>query len=304
MRRAVLLAALIALPAQAAQDFAYASRVEPGAVIVDSRPLSACRVKSLPGARCLPAEDFLGPHRRLPDARDILWLLGTAGLGGAEEVLVVGESAQSRDFLAGLLYVAGQRSVRVLTEPVGRVLAADAAPGRERGMTREAVFAAPMRDRLLVLQNELRAMQPAPLLLDGRTDREYWGETVRAQRGGHLPGAVSLPEAPLRAAPPPVLPQGEAVAYAHDPFEGFAYFTRLRAGHGVAAKIYAEGWAEWAADARLPADAVSHPERARPAEEKSQPPQDGDLSKRVLPALAMALAAFALGWWGARRRAA
>jgi thiosulfate/3-mercaptopyruvate sulfurtransferase len=307
MRRAVALAALLfALTAQAAEDFAYvrAMPAEQGMVAVDARPLADCRAKSLAGARCLPAEDFLGPHKRLPSARDILWLLGTAGLSGAESVLVVGQDAAARDFIAGLLYVAGQHSVHVLAEPVGRALekGAAAGPGRERGMIRETVFAAPMRDGLLVLRDELRTQRPQPMLLDGRTEGEYWGETVRAARGGHLPGAVSLPALQLRAAldpaaAKPVLPEGTAVAYAHDAYEGLAYLTLLRAGHGVPAKLYAEGWAEWAAAGALPADAVSHPEPAPPAADKSQSPQDGALWQRAALAAAIALAAFALGWF-------
>ncbi len=309
MKRAAALAALLfALPvsyAHAAEDFAYVRAAEPGAVAVDTRPLAACREKSLAGARCLPAADFLGPHNRLPSARDLLWLLGAAGLSGGEPVLVVGQDAAARDFVAGLLYVAGQRSVRVLAEPVARLLeqGADAGPGRERGMARETVFTAPMRDGLLLLRDELRAQRPQPLLLDGRTEQEYWGETVRAARGGHLPGAISLPALQLRGAQNPVLPEGSPVAYAHDALEGFAYLTLLRAGHGVPAKLYAEGWAEWAAAGALPADAVSHPEPALPAAGKSQSPQDGGARSPALLAamFVLVVTAFIAGWFARRR---
>ena len=313
---ALLLPLLLAPPAQAAQVFAYVRTVPPDVVVIDARPLAECTARSLAGARCLPAADFLGPHNRLPSARDLLWLLGTAGLSGAEDVLVVGQEALARDFVAGLLHVAGQRSVRVLTEPVARLLeqGAAAGPGRERGMIRAAVYEAPMRDGLLLLRDELRdalhAQREPLLLLDGRTEQEYWGETVRAARGGHLPGAISLPALQLRAAldpaaQRPVLPEGEAIAYDHDPLEGFAYFTLLAAGHGVAAKLYAEGWAEWAADGSLPADAVSYPERTRPAAEKSQSPQDG--GARSSPALlavtlALVVTAFLAGWYLHSRR--
>ena len=325
-RFACLAALLFALTAHAAEDFAYARTVAAeGSVVIDTRPLADCRAKSLAGARCLPAEDFLGPHRRLPSARDLLWLLGTAGLSGEENVLVVGQEAGARDFVAGLLYIAGQRSVRVLTEPLGRVFEAGAAagPGRERGMIREAVFAAPMRDELLVLRDELRALRPQPQLLDGRTDAEYWGESgelrgelrARAARSGHLPGAVSLPALHLRAAlgaateKAPVLPDGRPVAYAHDAYEGIAYLALLRAGFGVPARLYAEGWAEWAADGALPADAVGYPERAATMSAQSQPPRDGAIAP-VAPgtilaaAFVFAMAAFGFGWWSARKRAA
>ncbi len=316
-RLPIFLAALFALlarPAAAAEDFAYVSLAavpRDNVVVVDARPIEDCRRHTFAGARCLPADEFLGPHKRLPSARDMLWLLGTAGLKGDETVLVAGQDATARDFIAGVLYVAGQRQVWVLAEPISRALESGLAAGRgrERGMTRETVFEAPMRDKLLVLRDELRAMRPLPVLLDGRTEAEYWGERARAARGGHLPGAVSLSALQLRAAlnaavkSKPVLPGGRPIAYAHDAWEGLAYLTLLRAGHGLPARLYAEGWAEWAADGALPADAVAYPEHdgTQRVENRSAPVS---LSSRALSigALALVLAAFAGGWFLARRR--
>lgn len=145
--------ALIAAPVSAAAELGYTQKVGAGETVIDTRPLAECRQASLPRARCLPAADFLGPRRQLPSERDLLWLFGTAGLSGEEAVLVVGDSATARDFVAGLLYLAGQRQVRVLTLPLAPLLAQrqDAAPGMERGMVRSAVFTAPMRDHLWIV---------------------------------------------------------------------------------------------------------------------------------------------------------
>lgn len=332
MARLPILATLLLAPAVAAAaagavgDFDYVRSVPDargaGFVVVDARPLAECRERTVAGARCLPADELLGPQRRLPAGRDLLWLLGTAGLAGHETVLVVGREATARDFVAGLLYVAGQRRVRILTEPVARVLAGGeaAAPGRERGIVRETVFEAPMRDELLVLRDELRAMRPMPALLDGRSDREYWGETARAARTGHLPGAISLPASHLRASLDAagdrraVVPQGRPVAYAHDAFEGLAYLSLLVAGHGVEARLYAEGWAEWAADGSLPADAVGYPGQD-PARAGGMPGSAAAPDVDATPALAwpprdalaaavaaLVVAAFAGGWWLSGRR--
>lgn len=149
--------------AHAGTDFAVTDRIETDSVVVDSRPLRDCLHASLPGARCLPAADFLDPQGRLPAERELLWLFGTAGLTGEEKVLVVGDSAGSRDFVAGLLYLSGQRRVHVLTAPLGPLLAArtDAIPGGERGMTRTAVFVAPMREHLWLVSREEAAAVPA-----------------------------------------------------------------------------------------------------------------------------------------------
>ena len=242
--------------------------VKAGAIVVDSRPLAACQARSIDGARCLPSATFLGPHRRLAALPDILWALGTAGLTGEETAVVVGEEPSARDFVAGILYLAGQRQVAILRAPVS-LLRDSFGPGTPRGMVRESVFRAPVRDHLWVLRGELAARLaggPPPMLLDGRTESEFWGETVRAARGGHLPGAESLPTSSVRAAMArgeTVGPfAGEPVAYAHDVVDGVAFFTLLRAGAGISARLYPGGWAEWSSDGTLPADAATYPDRA------------------------------------------
>ena len=304
---------LLAGTVRATDDFAYvrdaAALLREGIVVVDTRPVEACKLRSLAGAICLPAADLLGPHRRLPGEHDLLWLLGTAGLKGDEMVLVVGQDATARDFVAGLLYISGQRRLRVLTEPMGRLLESGigTGPGRERSFAREKVFEATMRDGLVVLRDELRTMNPSPMLLDGRAEAEYWGEVARSTRSGHLPGAVSLPGLTLRAAlatpaARPVLPEGEPVAYGHDAYEGLAYLTLLTAGYSVPARLYLAGWAEWAADGALSVDAAAYPEQPaiRPAEALPVVQQDG---MGMAGILALALTAFSAGWWLKRKRA-
>jgi thiosulfate/3-mercaptopyruvate sulfurtransferase len=257
------------------RDFFYVEAAGPlleaGAAIIDARPLAACQQRTLKNARCLPAADFLGPHRRLAAVPDILWAFGTAGLTGAETVLVVGDEPTARDFVAGLLYLGGQRRVAVLRPPVGQ--GANLPPGAlgsgsVRAMTREAVFQVPVRDELWLLRGDLAAHRTATsgsVLIDGRSENEFWGETVRAARGGHLPGAESLPAATARAAltrgEAIVPPSGMPVVYAHDAVEGIAYFTLLRAGAGLSVRVYPGGWAEWAADGTLPADGATYPDR-------------------------------------------
>ncbi|MCF8177569.1 MAG: hypothetical protein K9J74_03595 [Sulfuritalea sp.] len=298
--------------ARAEDSFNYVANADQktlaGAIIIDSRPLVDCRQATLPNARCLPAEDFLGPHRRLPGDRDILWLLGTVGLDGSETVLVVGQDAIARDFVAGLLYLAGQRHVRVLTEPLTRVLAgrSDGAPGQQRGIIRSAVFVAPMRDERVVLRHEILREAAGETLLDGRSELEYWGETVRGARGGHLPGAVQWQATTLAVAGPrPLLPSGAVIAYAHDAYEGLAYFTRLVAGFGLQARIYSGGWAEWAAEGSLPIVAASYPERRVEAPAAVSPaPTFGASPVAMALAAAAVLAAFSCGWYFSRKQVA
>jgi len=202
MRAALLALTLLTAPAWAANDFAYTHKVGAEDTVIDSRPLADCKRASLPGARCLPASDFLGPQRRLPSERDILWLLGTAGLAGSEAVLVIGEDATARDFVAGLLYLAGQKSVHVLTGPLPR-LGNRSGGGQARGMVRGAVWTAPMRDSLWVLGADI--VRDKPTLVDA---------------SGPKPTAA------------------DGVVIADDAYQAIARFTQLRAGQGFAVRVH------------------------------------------------------------------
>ncbi len=154
MRTLAVLFACVALPAWAAADFVSTQKVGAGETVIDTRPLTNCQAASLPGARCLPPSEFLGPHGELPNERDLLWLLGTAGLDGSERVVVAGDSAGAREFVAGLLYLAGQREVRILDTALTPLIASrsGAAPGQMRALFRAVIFTAPMRDHLWIVR--------------------------------------------------------------------------------------------------------------------------------------------------------
>lgn len=171
MRALFAVCACVALPALAAADFGTTQKIGAGETAIDVRPLERCRAASLPGARCLPPTEFLGRRGQLPSERDLLWLLGTAGLDGSERVVVAGDSAGAREFVAGLLYLAGQRDVRMLMTPLTPLVASrgDAAPGRERALTRSVVFTAPMRDELWIVDRHELREAPAIVAADAYT---------------------------------------------------------------------------------------------------------------------------------------
>jgi len=140
---AVLLGTLPAVThADPAFGYVKSTDAEPTTVVVDSRPRAVCVRRTLAGARCLPVADFLGPHGRLADPRGLLWLLGGAGLDGSEDVLIAGDDPLARDFVAGVLFLAGQRRVHILDAKLSAVL--DRAPamtgaGTPRAMTRRVI---------------------------------------------------------------------------------------------------------------------------------------------------------------------
>jgi thiosulfate/3-mercaptopyruvate sulfurtransferase len=148
---AVLLVLAAAAPAPASADaisFVDKPAHESATRVIDVRSRVSCEKASLPGARCLPAAALFYKDGRPVDFHTLRWLLGTIGLSGNESVLVVGANAGNAAAVGALLYLAGQRAVAVIDKPLTVPAKADA--GSARGMTREAVFTAPMRDRLLV----------------------------------------------------------------------------------------------------------------------------------------------------------
>ncbi|ESQ16173.1 MAG: rhodanese-like domain-containing protein [Thiohalocapsa sp. PB-PSB1] len=244
--------------------------------LLDTRPESSCRERSLVGAICLPVEAFFGPYRRLASVRDITWVLGTAGLRGDESVFVFGIDPVRRDAVAALLYLAGQAQVLVLNAPLQHMLETDhhgqaseplsePASGRTRGILRDPIHIGPWREHQILLRDELAeqlAQGRIVRLMDGRPLDEYWGERIRARRGGHIPGAEPAPASTLRAnlerSEDGLGAETPVVAYAHDPLTGLAYLTLLRAGFGLDAALYLGGWREWADAGQLPADALSY----------------------------------------------
>jgi len=244
--------------AAATETFSFvddSARLPAELVVIDSRAGNACANGSVTrdggAARCLPIAAVTGPHGRLASFRDIHWRLGTLGLDGSETVLIVGDRQGDRDAVGALLFLAGQRTVLIWSRPIDDLIAAGfaAIPGKEGEPARTAIYQAPMRDARVVLRGELQRDLAAGdgLLLDGRRAEEYWGEAIRGLRGGHLPGAQSLPVATLRAGEAPVVSEGlEPVLYGHGPIDGLAYLTAVTARHGQPARVYLEGYAEWA----------------------------------------------------------
>lgn len=306
----VLCVLLAMQPVAGRAELAYVAALpdDVATIVIDTRPQARCFAESLAGARCLPPEDFFGPHGRLANIRDIAWVFGTAGLNGAESVLVAGDDARRRDVIAALLFLSGQAQVQVLNTSFSNLLAdtvRPVGPGRSRGMVRDPIYQAQAREALWLLRDELVDQlhrSDTPRILDGRPSPAYWGETVRARRGGHLPGAELAPAGDLRsalAAGRRELQAGATViAYAHDPYSGLAYLTLLRAGLGVDARLYTNGWREWAEDGRLPIEAATYADRTRPA---VQPASERRIGLQLLIILLAVLCAAGFGFIFGRR---
>lgn len=218
--RAWPLFVLLMMPALAAADPALNITTQlpaaHGIVIVDARARTACTRGSVQGARCLPAADFLGPGGRLVSLSQAFWLLGTAGLNGAEHVAVVGENSTERDFVAGMLYLCGQRRVSIISVPLSR-LVSSRAPGAVRANTRQAIYQVIAREHRIVLRDEL----------------------ARARAGKHPPLVLNGPDA---RPPDAAIRSGSAlpVVAAQNPYASVAAFAALRA-KGADVRVLIDG---------------------------------------------------------------
>lgn len=248
---------------------------------LDVRQQDDCLHQTLANAICLPVESLLTDRARLANFSGLLWKLGTAGLTGSEHMLIMGDKLVRMEFVAGLLHLAGQRQITLLYRPLTDIIEQhdkqhdqQFAPGSPTPPTRTSVWQSLMRSENIVLHNEMQqqAQAGATVILDGRTDAEYWGQVIRSARGGHIPGADSSPYGlwqPMSDTKPTAV-KDTVIAYAADAYSGLAFYSRLISG-GQHTRIYLDGWKRWATDSNLPVDAASYPGAAPQAAGNTSP---------------------------------
>lgn len=126
----------------------------------------------------------------------------------------------------------------------------------------------PVRERLATWKDvSLRLGRDDVVMLDTRTDGEYCGTTVRAARGGCIPGAVHIewtrnvgvdgrlkPEGELRAMyeSAGVTADKEVVAYCQGAYRAAHAYLTLRALGYPNVRNYLGSWKEWGDRTELP----------------------------------------------------
>jgi len=250
----------------------YVNSIPDNAKIVDVREVSECKKSTLLSATCLSVEDLMASRQRLANFSGLLWKLGTIGLTGSEHVLVVGNNVARKDTVAGILHLAGQSKISILDLSISELTDSKSTWSFSKGIiapsTRTQVWQRPMRSDRIVLHNEMMQIVFAEnsLILDGRSDAEYWGQVVKAHRGGHIPGAdsssythwIDSPGSNGNGTPSDVISTEQTiVVYAADTYSGISYYTRAIAA-GLTAHVYLDGWVRWAAHADLTVDAASY----------------------------------------------
>jgi len=119
-----------------------------------------------------------------------------------------------------------------------------------------------------------RLGRPETAIVDTRSDEEYFGEAVRAKRGGAVPGAVHLewtnnldadgrykPARDLRAmyAAQGITPDREVVTYCQGGYRAAHSYLALRLLGFPNVRNYTGSWKEWGDREDLPIERTSRP---------------------------------------------
>jgi thiosulfate/3-mercaptopyruvate sulfurtransferase len=238
-----------------------------GPLVIDLRPAEQFAAGLIPGAVHV---DIYGLSLTDTDAapmRAFLWIIehlfASRGVSAARPVVVYDEHSGMRAARAfWFLQLFGHPDVRLLDGgynawvreglPTTRDALAPVAT-EWHGTRREEVLA----DWRLVLD---RVTKGSAALLDTRTDEEYFGEHVRAARGGTIPGSVHLewthnlqpdgtfkPAADLRAmyGAAGITPEREIITYCQGGYRGAHAFLALRLIGYPTVRNYLGSWREW-----------------------------------------------------------
>ena len=246
----------------------------PEPLLLDLRPADAYAAGHIPGAVHV---DLFGISLIDTDPAPLkafMWMiehvLASRGVDGASTVVVYDEQSGIRAARAfWFLEYFGHPSVRMLDggfgawKPGGFPVTRDAAPAAasEWTGTRE--------QKTLATWHDVRSAlgQPNTVILDTRTDGEYCGTTVRAARGGAIPGAVHIewtrnltpegkfkPEAELRRMyeEAGVTPDRQVITYCHGGYRAAHSYVALRLLGYPTVRNYVGSWKEWGDRTELP----------------------------------------------------
>jgi thiosulfate/3-mercaptopyruvate sulfurtransferase len=169
-----------------------------GAIIWDTRSAAAYKQGHIPGAvnigevtsvlRDDNSEDYLP----LPVLEQ---RLGAAGIDPQREIIVYGAKASPGVYFALLtLQYFGARSPHLFHGGIEDWKAADRPVSQEASTLPPFSLKLTPHADLIVSTDEVlaRVGNPQTQILDVRTPAEYRGEDIRAMRGGHIPGAISI----------------------------------------------------------------------------------------------------------------
>ena len=254
----------------------------PQALVIDVRPAEQFTAGHIPGAVHLDLWGVSLIDTSEAPLRAFMWMIGHLfSLRGVtpERPVVVYEHDSSGMRAARafwLLEYLGHPKVSVLDGGIAAWVRAGQPVTTEAATPVPSTWhGSPDPERLATWQQvSERLGKPATAILDTRSDEEYFGEAVRAKRGGAIPGAVHLewkdnlgpdgrykPEAELRAmyANIGVTPDRDVLTYCQGGYRAAHSYLALRLLGFPRVRNYTGSWKEWGDREDLPIERTSRP---------------------------------------------
>lgn len=245
-------------------------------LILDLRPPEAYTAGHIPGAIHV---DLWGVSLIDTDPAPLkafMWMiehvLAAHGVDGATPVIVYDEQSGIRAARAfWFLEYFGHPSVRVLDGGFNAWAAGGFDITRDAGPPPQSDWMGLRRGETIATWRDVRAAlrKNTSVILDTRSDGEYCGTTVRARRGGAIPGAVHIewtrnltsegrfkPAAELRRMyeDAGVTPDREVITYCQGGYRAAHSYLALRLLGYPRVRTYVGSWKEWGDREDLPVE--------------------------------------------------
>jgi thiosulfate/3-mercaptopyruvate sulfurtransferase len=250
------------------------------ALMLDLRPPEAYAMGHIPGAMHL---DLFGVSLIDTDPAPLkafMWMIehlfATRGVDVATPVVVYDEQSGIRAARAfWFLEYFGHPSVRVLDGGFGAWTRGGFATTRDAAPAAVSEWKGTRERKALATWHDVRAaigQGPRSVILDTRSDGEYCGTTVRAARGGAIPGAVHIewtrnlapngefkPASELRKMyeEAGVTPDREVITYCQGGYRAAHSYLALRLLGYPKVRTYVGSWKEWGDRTELPIEVPS-----------------------------------------------